>query len=262
MTVLLLTSFVIMVTLMILTWLIYLRTDRPDLVDASWAFGLAAIGIVFGIIGEGWIPRKLVIATMVSFWGLRLGFHLLRRILSHTEDGRYLEMRKEWKTNLPRRFFIFFQFQAILNVILSLPFAFAVSNTEPGFHILEFAGLGMFVLALFGESLADNQLRKFKADPANKGLVCQDGLWNYSRHPNYFFEWLIWIAFFVFALSSPMGWISIICPLLMLYFLFKVTGIPATEAQSIRSKGQAYVHYQKTTSAFFPWFKNPLELPS
>jgi steroid 5-alpha reductase family enzyme len=110
-------------------------------------------------------------------------------------------------------------------------------------------------LALIGEAVADAQLAAFKRTPHAPGEVCQRGLWNYSRHPNYFFEWLIWVAWALFALASPYGWLAVACPLLMFYFLFRVTGIPATEAQALRSKGEAYRAYQRSTSAFVPWFK-------
>lgn len=103
--------------------------------------------------------------------------------------------------------------------------------------------------------LADRQLARFRADPANKGKVCQAGLWNYSRHPNYFFEWLVWVGYAVFALGSPWGWLGLIAPALMLHFLLNVTGIPMTEELSLKSKGDAYRAYQRTTSAFVPWFK-------
>ena len=101
------------------------------------------------------------------------------------------------------------------------------------------------------------QLKQFKANPANKGRVCQAGLWNFSRHPNYFFEWLVWVAFFLFALGSPWGWVTIYCPALMLFFLLKVTGIPMTEELAVKTKGDAYREYQRTTSVFVPWFKKP-----
>src|SRR5262249_44045583 len=100
----------------------------------------------------------------------------------------------------------------------------------------------------------DLQLEKFKKDPANKGQTCQVGLWNYSRHPNYFFEWLIWVSYFLFACGSSHGIYSIICPAIMLYLLFKVTGIPATEAQALKSRGDQYRDYQKRVSVFVPWF--------
>ena len=109
-------------------------------------------------------------------------------------------------------------------------------------------------MALAGESAADRQLEAFRRDPANRGKTCRVGLWRVSRHPNYFFEWLVWVAYFVFALASPWGWVTIYCPALMLFFLFRVTGIPATEAQALKSRGEDYRQYQRTTSAFFPWF--------
>lgn len=106
-----------------------------------------------------------------------------------------------------------------------------------------------------GESVADRQLDRFRRDPANKGRVCRVGLWRVSRHPNYFFEWLLWVAYFTFALASPGGWLTAYCPALMLYFLFRVTGIPTTEAQALRSRGDDYRECQRTTSAFVPWFR-------
>ena len=112
----------------------------------------------------------------------------------------------------------------------------------------------MALIALCGEALSDFQMQRFKADRANDGKVCEAGLWRYSRHPNYFFESLIWWGFFIAALSSPHGWVTIICPLLMLYLLFQVTGIPLTEEYAIKSKGELYRAYQRTTNAFVPWF--------
>ena len=127
-------------------------------------------------------------------------------------------------------------------------------NPAPQLHALELAGAALWLLALGGEALADAQLAAFKRDSANKGRVCAVGLWRFSRHPNYFFEWLIWVAFFVFALGSPRGWVAIIGPASILYLLLRVTGIPLTEEQALRSKGDAYRRYQQTTSAFIPWF--------
>ena len=113
----------------------------------------------------------------------------------------------------------------------------------------------IWLIAVGGESVADWQLKQFRGNPANKGKICQQGLWCYSRHPNYFFEWLVWVSFFVFALGAPWGWTSVFCPALMLFFLLRVTGIPMTEELSVRSKGEAYRQYQRTTSPFVPWFK-------
>jgi len=147
--------------------------------------------------------------------------------------------------------------QAALVAIFSLPFLTAAFDPAPALHPLAVAGAALAVAALCGEAVADAQMQTFKADPGSQGKVCERGLWRYSRHPNYFFESLIWWAFFLAALPSPHGWISIICPLLMLYFLFQVTGIPLTEKYALESKGDAYREYQRTTSAFIPWFRHP-----
>lgn len=110
------------------------------------------------------------------------------------------------------------------------------------------------MVALAGEALADRQLAAFKADPGSRGRACRAGLWRYSRHPNYFLEWLVWVAYAAFALTSPWGWTSAYAPLLMLFFLLRVTGIPMAEEQALRSRGADYREYQRTTSALFPWF--------
>jgi steroid 5-alpha reductase family enzyme len=154
----------------------------------------------------------------------------------------------------------FFCFQAILALVLSLPFALIMVNPKPGLKIIELVGASLWFVAVIGESASDRQLKKFKANPSNKGKVCDIGLWYYSRHPNYFFEWMIWVSFFVMALGSSWGFVSIICPILILYFLLKVTGIPYTETQLLKSRGNAYAVYQKNTSAFIPWWKLKLKV--
>lgn len=243
--------------IMLLVWLWAVKIKNASVVDIFWSFNFPVIGIIVFFMGEGWSTRKLVIAAMVIIWGSRLGFHLLNRILSHldVEEGRYQQLRKEWAPNPDRKFFYFFQMQAVSNVFLAIPFFIIASNTNPKFSFFEIVGVCIWIVSILGEATADWQLQQFKKNSNNKGKVCESGLWNYSRHPNYFFEWLIWVAYFVFALGSNYGWISIVCPAIMLYLLFKVTGIPMTEEQSIRSKGEAYKQYQKTTSVFVPWIK-------
>jgi len=154
---------------------------------------------------------------------------------------------------LNAKMFQFFQFQALLLVTLSVPFLLAARNRAPSLHPLEVAAVVLWLVALFGETLADAQLAAFKRDAANRGRVCDSGLWRWSRHPNYFFEWLIWVAFALFALASPWGWIALYCPALMLFFLLKVTGVSYTESQLLRSKGESYRRYQERTSTFVPW---------
>jgi steroid 5-alpha reductase family enzyme len=238
-----------------LLFLVAKRVDNFGIVDVAWALGFAPLAMLYGGFGGGALPRRLLIATMAVLWSLRLGGYLARRVLGHlhTEDGRYQQLRRDWAANLNAKMFRFFQAQALLLVMLSVPFLLAARNPAPALHPLEFAAAGLWLLALLGETLADAQLAAFKRDPANRGRVCDAGLWRWSRHPNYFFEWLVWVAFALFALASPWGWIALGCPALMLFFLLRVTGIRYTEDQLLRSKGEAYRRYQQRTSAFVPW---------
>ena len=230
-------------------------------VDVAWSYAFAALGAFYAVYGTGWPVRRALIGTMVCLWSLRLGSHLLRRVAGHhpVEDGRYQQLRRDWSENFTAKMFGFFQLQAVSVIYLGLPFLLACQNRDRQLHALELAGLALWMIALAGEGLADTQLNVFKRNPANKGKVCNRGLWHFSRHPNYFFEWLVWVAFFVFALASPWGWLAILSPLSILGLLLRVTGIPMTEEQSIRSKGDAYRRYQQTTSAFVPW--PPKHLP-
>jgi steroid 5-alpha reductase family enzyme len=245
-----------LVVMMLLIWLISTRKNNAGYVDVGWSFGLAILAIWYAWQGPGFPLRKWIMAGMVTLWGLRLGLHLLRRITREPEDGRYQQLRSEWRgKNVNLRFLFFFEFQAVLDVILAVPLLIAVFNSDPQLNILEYIGVSLWLVAVIGEAIADAQLAAFKRDPNNRGKVCQKGLWNYSRHPNYFFEWFVWIAWSTYALASPWGWLGLISPVLMLIFLYRVTGIPATEAQSVRSKGAEYAKYQHTTSALIPWFK-------
>ncbi len=236
-----------------------LRVRNFGLVDVAWSWNFALLAALFAALGAGHAPRRALIGGMVAAWSLRLGGYLFRRVraLHPTEDGRYERLRRDWAHALHARFFVFFQVQGALNLLLATPLALACANATPRLHALEWAAAALWLLALCGETVADRQLERFKADPARREEVCREGLWRLSRHPNYFFEWLVWCAYALFALPSPGGAWALLCPLLMLYFLFRVTGIPATEAQALRSKGDAYRAYQRTTSAFVPWFPRP-----
>lgn len=242
--------------LMALLWALHFPLKNAAIVDVGWTLGLVLIAWLYAWQGPGLTLRRQLLAAMVGAWGLRLASHLLfARILGQEEEGRYRELRRRWKNNIGAKFFLFFQFQALLDVFLSLPFLLAALNPAPKISALEWGGVGLAAISILGESLADWQLARFKSEPRQRGKTCQVGLWRYSRHPNYFFEWLIWCAYFLFAIGSPYGYLSIFCPLFMLYLLLRVTGIPATEAQALRSRGEEYRRYQKTTSAFVPWFR-------
>jgi len=239
-----------------LLYLIARWIDNYGIVDVAWSYAFAPVAWFYAAAGPGWLPRRMLVAVLVTLWAARLGTHLLRRVASHhpVEDGRYVQLRRDWAGNFAPKMFGFFQLQAASIVLLALPFLFPVANAAPAFAALELTGAALWLLAIGGESLADAQLAAFKRAPANRGRVCDVGLWRYSRHPNYFFEWLVWVAFALIALSSSWGWLGLIAPLAILHLLLRVTGIPLNEEQSLRSKGDAYRRYQQTTSAFVPWF--------
>ena len=159
-------------------------------------------------------------------------------------------------------FFGFSQYQAALIGLLSAPFAIGCSNATPGTSGWEVAGLILWFVAIVGQTVANFQSSRFRTNQKNSGKVCDAGLWRYSRHPDCFFEWLIWVAYFIFSLGSPWGWVTVYCPLLMLHFLTQVTGIPPAEARSLKSLGDEYRHYQRTTSAFFPRPAKPVRQSS
>lgn len=239
------------------TWAISVRIKNYGLLDVAWSYGVAILAPIYALFSPGDPLRKGLLTALGVAWSLRLGTYILLRVLRHhpQEDVRYETLRARWPGS--GMFLVFFELQAVLVVIFSLPFLFVSFNTAAALGPLEIAGLLLALGALGGETLADLQMQAFKRDPASKGQVCQRGLWRYSRHPNYFFEALIWWGFFLTALGSPYGWITVVCPLLMLQFLLKVTGIPLTEEHAVRSKGDAYREYQRTTSAFIPWFRKP-----
>ena len=248
-------------TLFTLTWLISRKLDNYSFVDITWSYALAILSPVYAVLTEGYAPRHTLAIIMGTVWSLRLGTYLLFRIKRHHphEDVRYQVLRKKWSSNLGSRFFAFFQAQALLAVLLSIPVLLAFLNPRPELSGWEITGALVWLVGIAGEGISDHQMQSFKADPASKGRVCQVGLWHYSRHPNYFFESVTWWGFWLFACGSPWGWVTIYAPLMILYTLLRVTGIPLTEKCAVESKGDAYRLYQRTTSAFVPWF--PKHLP-
>ena len=241
--------------LMFILWLIHIPMRNAAIVDAGWAGGLALLAVIYALLGDGWEFRRSVIAMMAGVWGVRLGLYLLlSRVIGHPEEGRYQELRRKWGNNIALKFLVFFEAQAILDIVLSVPFLLAALDPRPEFDAPAFAGMAIWFVAVIGEISADSYLSRFKHNPANRGKTCQIGLWRYSRHPNYFFESLTWVGFALFSAGSPYGFVGFLSPALILYFILRVTGIPATEAQALRSRGDEYRAYQRTTSAFIPWF--------
>lgn len=241
-----------LIMIAVYTWARIIRNN--GVVDIFWAFNFIVIAAIIYFLADGNPERVKLVCGLAALWSMRLGIYLLIRVGGHLkeEEGRYKALREEWSNTV---FFFFFQAQALSNVMLAIPFFIIALNTDPQVHVMEYSGAAMWLLCIIGEGLSDYQLARFKKNPANKGKVCQDGLWNYSRHPNYFFQLMIWVSVLIMALPSPYGWLAIICPLSIGYLIFKVTGIPMTEEQAVRSKGELYKEYQRTTSVFVPWFK-------
>ncbi len=236
-------------------FLVARRIANFGIVDIAWAAGFAPVAALYCLCAGGGGERRALVAAMAILWSARLAWHLGRRVIGHhpVEDARYVQLRRDWSGNLGVRMFWFFQCQGLLLVLLSTPFFLAARDPRPGVGIPELAGAALWLVALLGEAAADSQLAAFKRNPANRGKICETGLWGLSRHPNYFFEWLVWVAFALFALPSPCGWAALGCPLLMLLLLTRLTGIAYTEEQLLRSKGAPYREYQRRTSAFVPW---------
>jgi steroid 5-alpha reductase family enzyme len=252
---LLLSGALIVGVMMLALWVVHLLIRNAAVVDVGWAAGLGLLAAYYAYAGLGYATRRYAIAAMAGVWSFRLAAYLLfARVIGHPEEGRYVQLRAEWKTYLPLRFLLFFEFQALLDLLLSLPFLLVCLDTRVPLGLFEKFGAALWLVGIVGEGLADAQLDAFKKNPANKGKTCRAGLWSYSRHPNYFFEWVIWVGYAVFALGSPWGWLGLLSPALILYFLLRLTGIPATEAQALRSRGEEYRAYQRSTSAFVPWF--------
>ncbi|MFZ1327155.1 MAG: DUF1295 domain-containing protein [Candidatus Contendobacter sp.] len=241
--------------LMTLAWAVQWRTRDAGVVDVTWAAGLGLLALGYALLADGDAWRRLLLALMAGGWAFRLAAHLLSdRLLGKPEDGRYQRLRAHWRQRTQVKFLGFFQAQALLTAVFAVPFLVVALTPSPAPWWALTAAVLIWLLAVGGETLADRQLAAWRADPANRGRTCRAGLWRYSRHPNYFFEWLHWWSYPLLAWGSPHGWLTWLGPALMLYTLLKVTGIPHTEQQALASRGEDYRAYQRDTSAFIPWF--------
>lgn len=249
----LLAVFAVSVVAMAATWELQRRTQNAGYVDVVWAALMGGAAIFYSAVGAGSNAPRLLVAMLGGIWGFRLSLHLLSRVLHEAEDGRYRFLRQHWGGS-QAKFFGFFMLQAAMTAVFSLPFLVAASNPISSLGLCSLAAVAIWVFSLAGESIADAQLARFRANPSNKGKTCRDGLWRYSRHPNYFFEWLHWFSYVLLSVGSPWWWLSLAGPILMGSSLMWVSGIPFTEAQSLRSRGDDYRRYQRETSVFFPWF--------
>ena len=230
------------------------KIDNYGFVDVCWSLGLAISAVGYALYAPGLWQRRLLVSLLAGAWATRLTLYLyFNRVRNKPEDGRYQKLREKWGESAPWKFFLFFQVQASWDVLFAIPFVAAMYSAAP-LSVFDALGVLIWLLAVSGESLADYQLARFRADVSTKGQTCNRGLWRYSRHPNYFFEWLHWFAYIAFAQASPYWYLAALGPVVMWIFLFKITGIPHTEKQALRSRGESYRRYQETTSMFIPWF--------
>ncbi len=241
-------------------WYYGYSKNNYNIVDVGWTFSLWICMTVYFILSEGIPERNILLFLFVTSWSFRLGLYLLfSRVLGdHKEDARYNEFRVSYGDSVHRKFFTnIFMFQGFLDIFLSLPF-FLILNSTGTLGMLDFFGFFLCFTGLAGETIADRQLHSFKSDERNKGRNCETGLWYYSRHPNYFFEWVIWVGYAVLSFNHNYGFLGLISAGAMFYFLTQLTGIKMSEKQSLLKRPEEYALYQKTTSAFFPWFKKKM----
>jgi steroid 5-alpha reductase family enzyme len=235
---------------------------NAGLVDVVWGYSFGCVCLLYALLGQGHWIHKTLITFMVGLASLRLGSHLLRR-LKHdypVEDVRYQDLRKHWLANysptvVSLLFMGVYFGQGVLIVLLSIGMLAICNNPSPTLHWVEWLGGVVWLLGFVIEAMADEQLYRFKQ--ANPTQLCMVGLWRYSRHPNYFGQWLLWVGYALVACALPWGWLYGIAPILMFYFLTKCTGIALSEAKSIERRGEAYRAYQLSTSAFFPFASKP-----
>lgn len=248
-------AWAVMAVVMYAAWRFQRARDNGGWSDVFWSFGTGAVGVACALwpASDAFIGRQVLIATLVAAWGLRLGSHLRRRVARSSEDPRYSALRKDWGASFQKRMLGFLQIQAPVSGALCLSIALAARRPAPELDWRDLAGLALLASAVAGEALADAQLRSFKASAA-RGAVCDAGLWAWSRHPDYFFEWLVWLAYPIIALvpDRPWSWLSLAGPVLMYLLLTRGSGAPPLEAAMLRAKGAAYRDYQARVSPFFP----------
>ncbi|SAL00297.1 3-oxo-5-alpha-steroid 4-dehydrogenase [Caballeronia fortuita] len=232
-------------------WLWQLRTENAGMVDPLWAATLGVVALLVAVCGTGAALNRACVAAGGLLWGARLALHLWRRNAGKPEDPRYHAFRERWGAHAARNMFWFFQLQAVISMLLCVAFL-VPAYASPARPASVAAAIAVWLVAVTGEALADRQLKRFAADPANRGKVCRAGLWRYSRHPNYFFECVHWLAYAVLSIGMPWAWLTLAPPLLMAWLLLKVSGIPILEARLADTR-DGYRDYMRTTSVLIPW---------
>ncbi|RJS93749.1 DUF1295 domain-containing protein [Salinisphaera sp. Q1T1-3] len=239
--------------LLIVVWFVQLFTRDASLVDVVWSASLGVIALEYALVGDSPVTGRFLMAVLALAWSLRLAGYLAVRMKGASEDSRYAAARESWGARANVYMLGFFILQAVIAAVLSLPFlVIAYMDTGPSLITAGVAILVWFV-SVVGEGTADAQLKAFKDQPENRGQVCRQGLWYYSRHPNYFFESLHWVTYVVLAIGASYWWATLASPVLMALLLLKISGIPTIEGRDASEKRQGHDEYVRTTNAFFPW---------
>jgi len=247
-----------MTGVMLAAWAYGLARNNGGWTDVFWTFGTGAVLAAAALYpldpGQSPQPRQWVVAGLVVLWSLRLGSYVATRVAGHPEDPRYAKFREDWGADYRRNMLFVTLPQAPASALLALSVLVAARTPGHDLALRDVLGVAVLMLAIGGEALADTQMKQFKADPGNKGKVADVGLWGWSRHPNYFFEWFGWLAYPLigFDPGRAITWLSFAAPIVMFLLLTRVSGIPPLEAAQLRSKGDAYRRYQGRVSAFFP----------
>ena len=243
---------------MTFAWAVALATGRSGWIDGIWSLSVGLTGAAAALVpdpsGDPSQWRHWLVAALAAIWGLRLGGHIVWRTRGAPDDPRYARMKQEWGADAPRQLFLFLQAQAIAGLVLVAAITLTARGSGP-LGLADVSGLLIYALGVVGAAAADAQLARFRSDPANQGGICDVGLWRWSRHPNYFFEWLGWCAYPVIAFGSAgalASAIALLAPLMMYWLLVRVSGIPPLEQHMLASRGQAFAEYQALTSAFWP----------
>ena len=243
--------------LMAVAWIVQQRTGNSGWVDTIWTFAIGLVGAVAALwpFSEAALPaRQGMVAALVAAWALRLGVHIAVRSAGIQDDPRYAEYARRWGADAPRQMFVFLQQQALGSIPLAFAIFVAAQLPLAALRPQDWLGALILFAGIAGEGVADVQLKRFRENTANKGRVCETGLWRWSRHPNYFFQWFGWLAYPVIAIAPgyPWGFAALLAPVFMFWILNYVTGVPPLEEQMARSRGEAWRAYQSRTSRFFP----------
>jgi steroid 5-alpha reductase family enzyme len=235
------------------------RTLNSGWIDVIWSLATGVAGAVFALVPTDDMtpgPRQWIMAVLSIAWCARLGLHILKRTLQGKDDPRYAALIEQWGRSAGPKLYGFLMIQAFAALLLSAAILIAAHHPALQLRSLDLVAIGMLVIAIAGEMLADREVREFARDPANRGRICERGLWAYSRHPNYFFEWLGWLAWALFAIDPtgayPVGWFALIAPVFMYWLLVHVSGIPPLEQHMLESRGDRFRDYQRRVNAFFP----------